>query len=224
MKREIITTADGSNTIFLPQWQEHYHSRHGAIQEARHVFLEKGILDYQVAHRTEKLDILEMGLGTGLNAFLTNYQAAALKLPIHYTSIEAYPIEQKEWERLNYAAAVEDVNSEIIFSKIHRCDWEEEIQISPFFWLRKERKLFIEVKPPETFDLVFFDAFAPRVQPDLWNEEIFSNMFGALRTSGSLVTYCAKGSVRRSLQHVGFEVERLPGPPGKREMLRATKP
>ena len=223
MKREIIKTADGSATIYLPQWNEHYHSKHGAVQEAQHVFIKTGLHHFLEQHKPQKLSVLEIGFGTGLNALLTLVEAEKKSIQIYYTGVEAYPVLSEELELLEYPSFLTHENAALAFRKLHEAAWEKKQEISAFFRLKKEKKFFGEITSEEEFDLIYFDAFGPRVQPDLWTEEVFFKMYRALKQHGVLVTYSAKGSVRRALQAVGFVVERLPGPPGKREMLRATK-
>lgn len=221
MKREIFTTNDGSVTIHLPEWDEQYHSKHGAINEAKHVFIQTG-LDFCVAEKGHsKLDILEIGFGTGLNAFLSLLSSEKERLEIRYTGVEGYPIAAEEVSQLNYAPLL-DANQDL-FNRLHEVLWEVESTISEAFVLKKRKQLFKDISDIEAFDLIYYDAFGARVQPELWTEERFQTMFNALRDDGVLVTYAAKGSVRRAMQSVGFFVERLPGPPGKREMLRAQK-
>lgn len=228
MQRKIITTADGSKTIQIEDWDEQYHSIHGAIQEANHVYLKHGLLFYfnsYVSEQSKKplsINILEIGFGTGLNAFLTLIKAESLKQQINYVGVEAYPISNEEIEQLNYAELVED-NYKAQFNQLHDIAWESKQSITSNFHLEKQQKFFNDIKAKHQFDIIYFDAFGARVQPDLWTEDIFLLMFNALRDNGVLVTYSAKGSVRRAMQAVGFTVERLPGPPGKREMLRARK-
>lgn len=223
MKREIIKTADGSATIYLPDWNEHYHSKHGAVQEALHVFIKTGLHHYLDKHAPTEISLLEIGFGTGLNALLSFFEAEKNSVKINYTGVEAYPVSTTELELLDYAKLMAQENASANFQKLHQAPWEERAEISAFFSLQKEKKFFREISAEKEFDLIYFDAFGPRVQPDLWSEEVFANMHRALRTNGILVTYSAKGSVRRAMQAAGFAVERLPGPPGKREMLRATR-
>ena len=223
MKREIIKTADGSATIYLPDWNEHYHSKHGAVQEALHVFIKTGLHHYLDKHAPTEISLLEIGFGTGLNALLSFFEAEKNSVKINYTGVEAYPVSTTELELLDYAKLMAQENASANFQKLHQAPWEERAEISAFFSLQKEKKFFREISAEKEFDLIYFDAFGPRVQPDLWSEEVFANMHSALRTNGILVTYSAKGSVRRAMQAAGFAVERLPGPPGKREMLRATR-
>jgi tRNA U34 5-methylaminomethyl-2-thiouridine-forming methyltransferase MnmC len=223
LERKIITTGDGSVTIHIPEWNEQYHSKHGAIQEALHVFIKMGLNRVLETSAKKELSILEIGFGTGLNAFITYLEAAKNKLKIKYTGVEAYPVTSEEISALNYAEALNAQNSANLFEEMHSIPWESFSRISPFFDLKKQQKKFHEIEDFEAYDLIYFDAFGARVQPELWTEEIFSLMYRALKPGGVLVTYAAKGSVRRALQKVNFTVERLPGPPNKREMLRATK-
>ena len=219
MKREIIKTSDGSTTIHIPEWNEQYHSIHGAIQEANHVYINNG-LKYKSSN---EIAVLEIGFGTGLNSFMTFLAAQNKELLIEYVGVEAYPILEEELLKLNYVAELDATQFAKIFESFHSCSWEEKHQITPSFSLLKRKQFFHEIDDKNKFDIIFFDAFGARVQPELWTEEIFLKMFLALKSEGVLVTYAAKGSVRRAMQSVGFRVERLPGPPGKREMLRAVK-
>lgn len=221
MKREFLTTGDGSVTIHLPEWNEQYHSKHGALAEAHHVFIQSGLDYYRSEHPGETVSILEIGFGTGLNAFLTSLEAQNEKFKIKYTGVEAYPVESSELGKLNYAELIGVTNAE--FLQLHSTSWEISSEINPYFTLIKRKMFFSEIEEINAFNLIYFDAFGARVQPELWTEIIFRKMYQSLKVGGVLVTYSAKGSVRRALQAVGFNVERLPGPPGKREMLRATK-
>ncbi len=220
MKRSIITTADGSKTIKIEDWNEHYHSKHGAIAEAYHVFIHHGLHYFKEA---KELSILEMGFGTGLNAFITFLESVKNNLQITYTGIEAYPVSTEEASLLEYAKALQADKYKHVFEKLHHVSWETQHQISSSFYLQKHKRLFSDVSYNQEFTIIYFDAFGARVQPELWTEEIFKTMYQALKPNGVLVTYSAKGSVKRAMQAVGFTVEKLPGPPGKREMLRAIK-
>ena len=221
MKREFLKTADGSLTIHLPDWDEQYHSKHGAIQESKHVFIKTGLHHFCELHDVEELAILEIGFGTGLNALLTSQEAVELDKIISYNGVEAYPISFDQVQGLNYPEQL-DVDSSI-FLKLHEVAWETPQKITPHFLLLKQQKFFKDITAINMYHLIYFDAFGARVQPELWTQEVFKTMYDALKKDGVLVTYAAKGSVRRAMQAVGFTVERLPGPPGKREMLRATK-
>lgn len=221
MKRELLKTGDGSTTIHLPDINEQYHSKHGAIQESKHVFLAKG-LSY-IASRISEIDILEIGFGTGLNALLTFFESKKTNLKINYTAVEAYPVIVSEWSALNYGELINREEGRKIFEQMHSVAWEQPNSISENFRIYKQEKKFEDIVDINTYDLIYFDAFGARVQPELWTETIFEIMYKAMKKGGVLVTYSAKGSARRAMQAVGFEVERLEGPPGKREMLRATK-
>lgn len=219
MKRQIIVTSDGSTTIHLPDWNEQYHSKHGAIQEAYHVFIKNGL----EAVSKSNISILEIGFGTGLNAFITCIEAQKNKLNIHYVGVEAYPVALDEVAKLNYVSELKATDFSKLFQKMHLDSWEQKHTVSETFTLEKRKQFFHDIDDKNQYNLIYFDAFGARVQPDLWTEVIFEKMFDALQEDGILVTYSAKGSVRRAMQAVGFIVERLPGPPGKREMLRGTK-
>ena len=223
MKRKIITTSDGSKTIHIEEWNEQYHSKHGAINEAKHVFIETGLKHInKITEQNQPISILEVGFGTGLNAFLTLIEAESLKRNINYVGVEAYPVDSKELELLNYPEMISDQYKNE-FLKLHNVSWDIENEITSRFTLTKQQKYFDSITDVNAYDLIYFDAFGARVQPELWTEHIFKLMYHALLHNGVLVTYSAKGSVRRAMQSVGFTVERLPGPPGKREMLRASK-
>jgi len=219
LKRKIIITADGSTTIQIEDWDEQYHSKHGAVQEAYHVFIKHGLSLFQGG----KISILEIGFGTGLNAFITFLEAEKRGLSVHYTSVEAYPISNAELQQLNYVSQLKAEAHADDFLRMHEDPWEEDLEISKDFILQKQQKDFSRIEDTDRYDLIYFDAFGARVQPELWTEAIFSKMYSALKKDGILTTYAAKGSVRRAMLAVGFTVERLPGPPGKREMLRAKK-
>jgi len=171
-----------------------------------------------------KVSILEIGFGTGLNALITYLEAEKKNLSIDYVGVEAFPVTHEEWSQLNYITELNSPQLASTYTKMHSTPWEETHSLSPFFKLKKQKKDFFDVDEQDFFSLIYFDAFGPRVQPELWTMELFKKMYRALKQRGILVTYSAKGSVRRNLQEVGFRVERLPGPPGKREMLRAIKP
>jgi tRNA U34 5-methylaminomethyl-2-thiouridine-forming methyltransferase MnmC len=222
---QVIQTEDGSSSLYLPEWDETYHSRHGAIQEAYHVFIKNGLDKVCENHlKAKTLHILEMGFGTGLNALITMLEASAHAQKISYVSVEAFPISTAVVNQLNFGQQLSHPDAASAYQKIHDTSWNEMHSINPTFSLQKLHLHFEEVDFETRFHLIYFDAFAARVQPELWTEVIFEKMYKALKPSGVLVTYAAKGSVRRAMQAVGFETENLPGPPRKREMLRATKP
>ena len=216
MKREIMITSDGSTTIHLPDWNEQYHSKNGSINETYHVFINSGLKQVN----SDKVSILEIGFGTGLNCFITYLEA---KKEIDYVGVEAYPVSAKEVEKLNFISVLKSEKDSAIFDEMHAVSWDRKHQITNSFSLLKRKQFFEDIEDKEAFHLIYFDAFGARVQPELWTETIFTKMYTALKEEGVLVTYSAKGSVRRAMQAVGFIVERLPGPPGKREMLRGIK-
>ena len=219
MKREIIKTLDGSTTIHLQEWDECYHSKHGAIQEAKHVFIKNGLSLFE----NNPVSILEIGFGTGLNAFITYLEGNQKQQHIDYVGVEAYPVDAEEVKEMNYVEELGALEFENIFEKMHKCEWNEKTEISSGFSLTKRKQFFHEISDFETFDLIYFDAFGYRVQPELWSTEIFQKMYNSLKPNGILVTYAARGVVKRSMIEVGFTVEKLAGPPGKREMFRALK-
>ncbi len=220
MERKIIQTSDGSKSLYLPEFDETYHSRHGALQEAYHVFIRSGL---DLFEEGSEVRILEMGFGTGLNCFITWLEAQRRNLKVRYCGLEAYPISIDVAMELDYPVALGREESQTLFERLHTSPWDQKIELDKSFELTKAKDLFSDFNQTDSYDLIYFDAFGPRVQPELWTEAIFEKMHRALGPKGILVTYSAKGSVRRTMQAVGFEVERLPGPPGKREMLRATK-
>ncbi|MCK6639901.1 MAG: tRNA (5-methylaminomethyl-2-thiouridine)(34)-methyltransferase MnmD [Bacteroidia bacterium] len=217
--RKIVTTSDGSSSIYLPDFDEHYHSHHGAMQESKHVFMKMG-WDVVVKKKSH-VDLLEVGFGTGLNAWLVydELRKSAKENAVHYTSLELYPVATEDAAQLNFV----DADDRSIFLRLHEATWNTSVPINERFTLEKLEVSLQEFQSVRFYDLIFYDAFAPRVQPELWTAEIFQKLFLLLKPSGILVTYCAKGDVRRNMIAAGFSVEKLPGPPGKREMLRAVK-
>ena len=222
MKREIILTEDGSSTIFLPEWHECYHSTHGAVNESNHIFIEAGLK--HVLSMFSSIRILEVGLGTGLNAFLTAMNTTEPHHTIYYMGIEPFPISDEESVALHYAESSGFSAHDDCFRKIHAAGWDKESQILPHFTLRKTLGRIEDVLlEDDSFHLVYFDAFAPMVQPELWQKNIFEKLGRAMKPGGILVTYSCKGDVKRALKESGFTIEKLPGPIGKREFIRATK-
>lgn len=224
LKRELYTTADGSKSIYLPEWNEYYHSKKGALQEALHVFLKMGLevavtLSRKRTPQNPRVAILEYGLGTGLNALLTAIHAPK-DVVIDYTAVEAYPVTTTEIEAMDYGNMLDN---HALYKQLHELPWECSQSLTETFNLTKFQKKFQDIQDVNIYDCIYYDVFGPRVQPDLWSEDILFAAFNALKTNGVLVTYCAAGFVRRNMQKVGFTVERLQGPPGKREMLRGLK-
>jgi len=223
-KPTLYLTKDGSNTLFNAELDEHYHSVHGAITESNHVFIDAGLKF--IGAEKNSVSILEMGFGTGLNALLTFLQSDELNLDVKYHTLEAYPLTWGQVVDLNYLQLLEVPKQEELFKTLHECDWDTEYKLGPNFYFTKQ-KAFLENLTEEentpSYDIIYYDAFAPSAQPELWTPEIFKFLYNRLNNSGVLTTYCAKGQVKRDLKSVGFEVESLPGPPGKREMTRAIK-
>lgn len=220
MKRRIIKTNDGSTTIHIEDWDETYHSKHGAIQEAYHVFIKSGLDSFQ---DNSEISILEIGFGTGLNSFITFLESQKRNLKIDYVGVEAYPISEEEVNQLNYVDQLNAIEYKNIFNKIHEGSWEKKCQLNDVFTLTKRKQLFQDIDDVEKYDLIYFDAFGFPVQPELWSEEIFKKMFRALLPNGILVTYACRTTIKKAMLNAGFQVEKLPGAPGKREMLRACK-
>ena len=217
----LIVTGDGSHSIYSERFGVTYHSRYGAITESAHVFIDAG-LRYKAVVQPD-LAVLEVGLGTGLNAFMTWLEAERRNLYIYYTAIEAYPLSLKEAAGFNYAELLRVPERKADFLRLHRCAWAKPALLSPHFTFEKYKTRLEDFTATEAYDVIYFDAFAPQAQPELWTSAILANMYAALRPEGVLVTYCAKGDFKRRLREVGFEVERLAGPPGKREMTRGGK-
>lgn len=218
MDTEFFITEDGSHTLFVPEIDECYHSSHGAVQESMHIFIKTGLK--QCAK--QEINILEIGFGTGLNAFLTMLEAEKTQKMIHYTTLELFPVETEKACRLNYPELVSPENKSA-FEQLHTSSWNERIQITQHFELLKIETDFTSYNFQDTFDVIFFDAFSPEKQPEMWTEKQFIKLYQSSNNDAVLTTYCAKGAVRRAMLQAGFSVERLPGPPGKREMLRASK-
>ncbi len=219
MKREIITTDDGSVTFYLPEMKETYHSKFGAIQEAYHVFIKNGL----ALTEGRPISILEIGFGTGLNAFITFLEAAKTSQAVAYTGVEAYPVSDKEAALLNYVNVLDAEPHKQVFNLMHASEWGEKVILNDNFTLIKRQQSFQDIIDNNAFDLIYFDAFGYPSQPELWSEEIFTKMYNALRKDGILVTYACRTVIKKAMQAAGFTTEKLPGPPGKREMLRAKK-
>jgi len=217
-ERKLLVTEDGSHSIYVEGLDEHYHSIHGALQESQHVFIKNGL------NCCDKitLSILEIGFGTGLNALLTLLEAKKNEFIISYQTLEKYPLQANEYSELNFENSLGLQNSHIL-QELHNCIWGNDVQISQNFTLHKTQTDLEQWQPNKMYDLIYFDAFAPDKQPNLWTEAIFKKLFDAMNSNGFLSTYCAKGQVRRNMIAAGFSVARVPGPPGKREMMIARK-
>lgn len=221
MKKDLSLeqTADGSPTLYAPQFKAHYHSTHGALQESLHVFIQEGLQHFIGKHDLCQISILEYGMGTGLNAFLTHDASKSLHHTIHYHGIEGYPVPRNLYEQLDFTRDERRTD----FLKIHESPWNEWFDLSDGFSMIKEELMFEDFIPANQYHIIYFDAFGPRAQPHLWEESILRQAYEALHPGGIIVTFCAQGQFKRSLKSLGFEVERVPGPPGKREMTRGTK-
>jgi tRNA U34 5-methylaminomethyl-2-thiouridine-forming methyltransferase MnmC len=215
---EIVTTEDGSHTLYVPGMDEHYHSIHGAIGESQHIFIANG---FETCSENP-VNILEVGFGTGLNAFLTALQCTKSGRIVHYTSVENNPLSKKVTDNLNYHNLCGD-NTKELFDHLHSAPWDTDVFINSNFTLRKVLTDVTKNIPPGVFNLIYFDAFGPDKQPEMWTREVFEKIAGATAEKGIFVTYSAKGDVKRNLKACGFIVTLLPGPPGKRQIIRAYK-
>jgi tRNA U34 5-methylaminomethyl-2-thiouridine-forming methyltransferase MnmC len=216
---KIIVTGDGSHSLFNEALDESYHSRHGAVQESLHVFIEHGFRYLVQTQKSKSISILEVGFGTGLNVLLTLAEAIESDILVAYTSLETYPLSEEVWVKLNYP----DTHNR--FKELHLAEWEKWSQINSHLRLLKLEKSLQDVElDPTQYDLIYFDAFAPNKQPELWELTVLDKVVKTLKSGGLFVTYCAKGQLKRDLKSLGLIVESLPGPPGKREMVRALKP
>lgn len=224
MLRQPVITKDGSHTVSVPEMNVTYHSLHGAIQESLHVFIEAGLKYWLSNFNHGDIHIFEMGFGTGLNALLTYIEAEKRNIPVHYTAVELFPLQPEEIKSLNYCEQLKRPDLVPVFERLHDSEWEKEINMSSFFKLQKVKTNLANFSSNQHFNVIYFDAFAPTAQPDLWTKEIFQKLNSMLYPGGLLTTYCSKGEVRRAMQAAGFIVEKIPGPPGKREMVRAKKP
>jgi tRNA U34 5-methylaminomethyl-2-thiouridine-forming methyltransferase MnmC len=216
-KKEILKTTDGSNTIYIPEMDETYHSHHGALAESKHIFIETGL-----KHIDKKIiNVFEVGFGTGLNAMLTCLAADDKR--INYDTIELYPVSADLIDQVEYKALFE-VDEQALFSKLHDCKWEEKVSITDQFNIHKIEADFTKFNYQSKYDLIYFDAFAPNKQEEMWTEELLQKLYDACNEGAVLVTYCVRGTVKRALKKVGFQIKKMPGPvDGKREMLRAIK-
>ncbi len=221
--RNIAITNDGTSTVFLPEWNEYYHSKHGALQESEHVFIKNG-LDFCNQHKNNTpIHILEMGFGTGLNCLLSFQYALKQHIRINYVALEAYPILQAEIKQLNFTQILKAHHLQAVFEHMHEISWNKTHPIHTNFKLTKLATLFEHFSQSKAYDLIYFDVFGLRVQPELWTLAMFEKMYNALKIGGILVTYAANGPGRRAMMETGFQVEKLKGPVGKREMIRALK-
>ncbi len=242
MQPELQLTKDHSHTLYVPELDETYHSRNGAIEEALYVYIGRGLLDYQESRQSAvcsrqleysniqhpssnfqpPISILEIGFGTGLNTWLTAMECEKLNIKCTYHSLETYPLSVELIRQLNYTSDTSEINK-TLFLHLHETDWDTNIDITPFFKLNKLNTSLQNFTPSETYDIIYFDAFAPEKQPELWTRELFQKLYDCLSPNGVIVTYSSKGEIKRLWREIGFEVERLPGPPKKRHMLRGMR-
>jgi len=221
MKRPIVITKDGSSSVFDTQTGQHFHSQFGAVQESKHIFIDAGwraiskIVSGEIA-------VLEVGMGTGLNILLTYLESTKEMRAVFYETVEKYPLTPNEVAQLNYLTFLHTPEAASFFSKLHTCHWENVQKLTPSFTFLKHHCSALDLAyQQQFFNLVYYDPFSPEVQPELWSYEIFLKISQSMKPDGILVTYCIKGEVKRILKSLGFFVEKLPGPPGKREFLRA---
>lgn len=217
----IITTADGSHSVGFENTKITFHSAFGACTESRHVFINSGLNYYLENRGATELRILEMGFGTGLNALLTALCAAKLQKRIRYVSLDLFPLNIAMLQQLNYGAVL---NAAALYESIIGAPWNKPVNINDHFCIEKRQQDLLTWRPGALFDICFFDAFAPNDQPELWTEAVFKQIREQLTVGGVLTTYCSKSVVRKALLQAGFTVEKLKGPPGKREILRAGNP
>jgi len=215
---QLKLTKDGSHTIYIPELDEHYHSIHGAINESIHVFLQSGFSFHPILN----LRILEIGFGTGLNAILTMIRAEEENRMVTYHAVELNPLPIKIIRQLNYPLLLEGIYKEK-FRQVHEITWNIEHEITSLFRLKKILADISDYELTGGYNLVYFDAFAPDKQPDMWKQEILLKIYNAMDQGGILTTYSVKGEIKRKFENCGFHVEKIPGPPGKREMLRCVK-
>jgi tRNA U34 5-methylaminomethyl-2-thiouridine-forming methyltransferase MnmC len=215
---KLVITADGSHTIYVPELDEHYHSVHGAVQESEFIFIKNGF-EFCMA---DPVDILEIGFGTGLNVLLTAVKSLEGKRIVNYTSIEKYPLPETITGSLNHYLFA-GIEGNDLYKLIHSSPWDKTLNICRNFNFKKIKEDFITLALEGMFDLIYFDAFGPDKQPEIWTKEIFTKISLSTKTGGIFVTYSAKGEVKRNLKACGFDVSLIPGPPGKRQIIRAVK-
>lgn len=224
MQRNLVVTKDGSHTVAIPEWKISYHSVYGAVQESLHVYIEAGFRHWWNLHENAShCVVFEMGFGTGLNALLTTLEARRQQRKVFYETVEAFPLEITLVEKLNYCVALDESSWQPVFDSLHTCEWNSIQLITPFLSFKKLKTMLADYTPSEPVDVIFYDAFAPTAQPELWTQPVFEKLLAMLAPGGILVTYCSKGDVRRAMLAAGFQVEKIPGPVGKREMLRGIK-
>ncbi len=223
MHTELRISDDGSHTLYIPELEETYHSLRGALTESRLVYIQNGLRYTMKTLKGRKIHLLEVGFGTGLNAWLTAIEAIEKQVSVNYTSLEPHPLGEQTVSRLNYANFTKSKRNQTLFNELHQAPWETTVKFSPYFNLFKKKCYLQSYKPSQNFDLIYYDAFAPQKQPDMWSIEVLNSVGGMLKKNGVLVSYCAQGKFKRHLTTLGWSVVSLPGPPGKKEMTRAIK-
>jgi tRNA U34 5-methylaminomethyl-2-thiouridine-forming methyltransferase MnmC len=225
MEKELILTSDGSHSISIPSMGVTYHSTHGAIQESAHIFIQSCLDHFNGRVRQPpSITIFEMGFGTGLNALLSLLVAKKNQQKIYYEALEIFPLEVDTAAALNYCTQLNSPEYQPAFIRLHQCPWNEVVEIIPYFHFKKVQTSLLDYTTTQVFDGIYFDAFAPDVEPELWTESIFKKLYEMINPGGVLTTYCSKSVVRKAMMAAGWQVEKIPGPPHKREMVRATKP
>ncbi|MCS6824191.1 MAG: tRNA (5-methylaminomethyl-2-thiouridine)(34)-methyltransferase MnmD [Cytophagaceae bacterium] len=220
---EIIPTADGSHTLYLKSLDETYHSRHGAIRESQHIYINHGLHFFVSTSKATHVNILEIGFGTGLNALLSLFYAEINNVNIQYTAIEPYPLHFDIVQQLNYQDKSDNPQARKFYQQLHTTTWNRKNVLTHRFTLIKINQTLEDFESENSFDVIYFDAFAPSKQPDIWSEENIKKIYRYMNTRAVLTTYCAQGLFRRNLKEVGFKVHSLQGPPGKKEMTLAIK-
>ena len=218
MKRELIITEDGSSSIYVKDLNESYHSRFGALNESLHIFIESGLNQL----KKDSISILEVGFGTGLNALLTLDEAIKTKQIVKYYCLEKHPLSKEEWASLNYTDITQIENAHL-FNQLHELEWDSWHELSDYYNFYKSKQDLLKFETNLKFDLIYFDAFSPDVQAKLWTEEVFQKMYNCMNPGGLFLSYSVKGMVKRALKSVGFNIELIPGPIGKRVIMRAHK-
>ena len=222
MKKKIIITGDGSPSLYISELNETYHSKHGAVTESDYVYIKRGLVHWLDQNNQKKLKVFEMGMGTGLNVYLSYVFSINHKISCEYFSIEKYPLQLKEIQSLNMKASLPAGEHHHFFDQLHQLEWNQMLSQSDFYFT-KIKEDFLNMALVQSFDVLFYDAFGYNAQSEMWQEKALQKCYDLLNPGGIWVSYCAKGAVRRSLEKIGFVLERLEGPPGKREMLRAVK-
>ena len=222
MQKKIIITGDGSPSFYISELNETYHSKHGAVTESDYVYIKRGLVHWLDQNNQKKLKVFEMGMGTGLNVYLSYVFSINHKISCEYFSIEKYPLQLKEIQSLNMKASLPAGEHHHFFDQLHQLEWNQMLSQSDFYFT-KIKEDFLNMALVQSFDVLFYDAFGYNAQSEMWQEKALQKCYDLLNPGGIWVSYCAKGAVRRSLEKIGFVLERLEGPPGKREMLRAVK-